>query len=381
MNDDVEQNYVFVNNPAQLQHLANDLETEKIFAVDLEADSMYHFKEKVCLIQTATQKSSFLVDPLSVNDLTPLKPLFTRKDIKKVFHGADYDVRSLYRDFKIEIENLFDTEIACRFLGMKTTGLEAVLKKKYDLSLNKKYQRKDWSRRPLPAEMLKYAVRDVAYLIPLAIDLEKELKAKGRLLWVREECDNLTKARPALTETGPLFLRFKGAGRLAPRDLAVLEALLQFRKKKAEKKDKPVFKIIGSDSLMKMTRVKPVTFKQLEDLHTLNKKQIDMYGTDLVVKVRNALKVPKNKLPVFPRKKAPAVESQVPKRVKAFKKWRDDKAKKWGLDPTLICSRTLMTAIAVRNPRRIEDLKTVTGIRGWQIKAFGENFVAILKNL
>ena len=77
-----------------------------------------------------------------------------RGDIQKVFHGADYDVRSLYRDFKININNLFDTELACRFLGFKASGLDAVLTKRYNVHLNKKYQRKDWSKRPLPEEMV-----------------------------------------------------------------------------------------------------------------------------------------------------------------------------------------------------------------------------------
>jgi len=160
---------------------------EAAIAVDVEADSMYHFKEKVCLIQMATANVNVVIDPFVIKDLSALNPIFKRKDIQKIFHGADYDVRSLYRDFTISINNLFDTELASRFLGFPGTGLEAVLKKKFAITLDKKFQRKDWSKRPLPREMIAYAAEDARYLLPLARDLKAELKEKGRLSWVDEE--------------------------------------------------------------------------------------------------------------------------------------------------------------------------------------------------
>jgi len=144
----MEANYQFIEIGSELEKIARSFEKEKIIAVDLESDSMYHFKEKVCLIQMATKRNSILIDPLQIRNLSSLKPFFSNQNIKKIFHGADYDIRSLYRDFKIKVNNLFDTELACRFLGIKETGLEAVLKNFFRISLNKKYQKKDWSIRP-----------------------------------------------------------------------------------------------------------------------------------------------------------------------------------------------------------------------------------------
>jgi len=144
----MEANYQFIEIGSELEKIARSFEKEKIIAVDLESDSMYHFKEKVCLIQMATKRNSILIDPLQIRNLSSIKPLFSNQNIKKIFHGADYDIRSLYRDFKIKVNNLFDTELACRFLGIKETGLEAVLKNFFRISLNKKYQKKDWSIRP-----------------------------------------------------------------------------------------------------------------------------------------------------------------------------------------------------------------------------------------
>jgi len=105
-----------------LNQLARRLDNQPCMGVDLEADSMFHFKEKVCLIQIAAENVNVVIDPLAVNDLSALKPVFKRRSIQKVFHGADYDVRSLFRDFQITINNLFDTELACRFLGFEETG-------------------------------------------------------------------------------------------------------------------------------------------------------------------------------------------------------------------------------------------------------------------
>jgi len=112
----METSYQVIDTISGLENASRTFEKEKAIAVDLEADSMYHFKDKVCLVQMATEKLTIVVDPLQVKDLSILKPLFANPDIKKIFHGADYDVRSLYRDFKIEINNLFDTELACRFM-------------------------------------------------------------------------------------------------------------------------------------------------------------------------------------------------------------------------------------------------------------------------
>ncbi|MCK5508708.1 MAG: ribonuclease D, partial [Desulfobacterales bacterium] len=153
-------NYNLINTKTDLEKYTRAFKKEKTIAVDVEADSMYHFKEKVCLIQIATEKKQVVIDPLQIQDLSPLKSLFSQRDIKKIFHGADFDVRSLYRDFNIEIKNLFDTQIACMFLGIRETGLDAVLKKRFEISLNKKYRKKDWSQRPLPEEMIEYAVND-----------------------------------------------------------------------------------------------------------------------------------------------------------------------------------------------------------------------------
>ena len=113
--------------------------------------------------------------PLSMDSLSPLSNIFSDSNILKVFHGADYDIRSLYRDFGFEVNSLFDTHIAAKFIGEKEIGLANLLHKKFKIAIEKKYQKMDWSKRPLPEAMLNYAVLDTCYLLSLKSDFEKEL--------------------------------------------------------------------------------------------------------------------------------------------------------------------------------------------------------------
>jgi ribonuclease D len=319
-----------------------------------------------------------VIDPLVIKDLSALKPIFKRRDIQKIFHGADYDVRSLYRDFKFNINNLFDTELASRFLGFPESGLEAVLKKKFAISLDKKFQRKDWSRRPLPREMIAYAAEDARYLLPLAQDLTKELTDKGRFSWVHEECEILSKVRPNTNGADPLFVNFKGAGKLDPRNLAILEALLQCRREIASKKDRPLFRIIGSRPLLELAETKPANIKQLEKTKALSPKQIGMYGRLILAAIDDAMKIPKKDLPAYPRRKAPRVPASAAERVKSLRKWRDSQAENLALDPSLILTRSLISTLAVQKPRTVSDLSRIKEIKKWQIREFGKDILKVL---
>jgi ribonuclease D len=350
-----------------------------MIGVDMEADSLYHFKEKVCLIQIATEDSNIVIDPLKIKDLSALKPVFGNGAVQKVFHGADYDIRSLYRDFKIIVNNLFDTQLACRFLGMGETSLEAVLQSCFNVRLNKKYQRKDWSQRPLPEEMVAYAAADARYLIPLADDLTSKLVQNRRLGWVAEECEYLSKVRPVSNDSQPLFISFKGAGKLDPRSLAALEALLQFRKNTALKKDRPLFKVIQNKALLTIAVASPRSIKQLEQTQALSANQIKMYGRNIIQTVREAMKIPAEKLPVYPRARAPAVKPAVGQRVKALRDWRDHQAVRLNIDPALLSTNALIRTIAVKNPANLKALSRITELKNWHQEEFGADILKILK--
>lgn len=370
--------YEYIDTPLALDAVARQLETATRIAVDLEADSLYHFYEKVCLIQIATESLNLVIDPLALADLSPLKPLFENNGIQKIFHGADYDVRSLNRDFGFVINNLFDTELASRFLGVSGTGLEAVVQQYFNIHLDKKYQKKDWSKRPLPESMIDYAARDVLYLLPMAAQMTQKLDRKNRLDWVQEECMYLSKVRMAQDNHQPLYLKFKGAGRLAPRALAVLENVLQFRKKAARKKDRPLFKIFSNRAALSIAVEQPKTLSALKATGTLGKTQLGMYGDKLLGCVKDAFAMGAEALPVYPRKRAPRLPADVPPRVKALQKWRQDRAEMLQMDAGLICNKALITQLAIQNPGDRDTLSQVEDMKSWQQKAFGDEIIAAL---
>ncbi len=371
--------YELVSSPKDLHSLAAALEGEPVLAVDLEADSMFHFQEKVCLVQLAVPRRNAILDTIAVRDLTPLKPIFRNPDIRKVFHGADYDVRSLYRDFEVRISGLFDTQLACRFLGYKETGLEAVLKQMFGVSVDKKYQRRDWSQRPLPMEMLDYAAGDVRYLVPLSQRLEAELAEKGRLAWVQEECRLLSKVRPAAAEEKPLFLSCKGAGRLDPRGLAVLERLLRLRRRLASQKDRPPFKVFNSQSLLTLAESRPDSMAALEKNAALSRHQIERHGREVLAAIQKAMDLPVAELPRYPRQKPKSISAAVSDRIQRLRRWRDAQARRLKIEPSLICSKTAMNSIAERKPLKTEDLAEVDGLRQWQRKAFAKDMLSALQ--
>lgn len=371
--------YRIIDTEAALASFAERLTRVERIAVDLEADSMYHFREKVCLVQMGTESEKVVIDPLKVPDLSALRPVFADPGVQKVLHGADYDIRSLHRDFCIEVEHLFDTQIACRFLGRSETGLEPVLNHFFGVALDKRFQKKDWSKRPLPPEMIDYAAMDVTHLIPLAEQLEKDLRERGRLKWVWEECRLLKAVRYPDHDGEPLFLRFKGAGRLRPRSLAIVEGLLRHRMTEAERKDRPPFKIFSNTAILEIAKSRPLSIKRLSMLGVLSEKQIRMYGEALIHVVRQGLDIPEADLPVYPRKRAPAVSPKVPERVRRLRLWRDEQAECLSLDPAIVLNKSLISAIAARNPKAEAELAEVEDIRRWQVEAFGEAIIGVLE--
>ena len=378
MDKGIKIDYNLIKTASDLEQIANIFSNEQIIGVDVEADSLHHFKEKVCLIQISSSKQSVVIDPLPLKDISPLKSVFANSAIKKVFHGADYDIRSLNRDFGIEINNLFDTQLACMFLGIRSTSLDAVLQANFDVALDKKYQKKDWSVRPLSPEMMDYAALDSAYLPALSSKVEKKLEETGRLSWVFEECEYLSKVRFEANNGDPLYLKFKGAGRLNSESLVVLEALLKIRKNIAQKKDRPLFKIFSNQSIMKITLEKPSTLYQLKESNFLSKKQVQMYGKTIINAVTSALEIPVADRPGYPKKKAPFQDPSVPRQIKALKKWRDNLAEKLGIDPGVLISNAVIHAIIIEKPATMNDLEKIRSLRNWRKKEFGEEILSVL---
>jgi ribonuclease D len=373
--------YQFVTTDKDLAQVCRKLEPCEIIGVDLEADSMHCFLEKICLIQIAGPNQAWLVDPFLINDFSPFSQILENPEIIKVFHGSDFDVRSLDREFSVEIENLFDTEIACRFLNIKARGLGALLKSYFDIDVDKKYQKVDWSRRPLKDEMIAYSVGDVATLVELHDLLKHRLEKIGRLAWAEEEFDLQARVKYESNHLRPLFKKFKGAGKLDNRSLAVLEHLLEVRLCQAEKKDLPPFKIMSNQSIMTMVQRRPASVEAILKYRALSPKQAGMYGQLCVKAIETALALPHRELPSYPRTRMPRKTSQVLGRIDALKKMREAASRALAMEPGFLINNNMIAAVAADKPSSQDDLLQIPGMRNWQVEALGDRIMDTLSRV
>jgi len=361
----------------QVNDFAAELEKYPVIAVDLEADSMHSYQEKVCLLQFSTPDTTVLIDPLVGADLDSLRPVLANQKIRKIFHAADYDIRSLARDFDISINGLFDTMISCQFLGEERFGLADVLRKYFGVELDKQYQRADWSKRPLSPEMIRYAAADTQYLEELTEILEKKLIEKGRLEWVQEEFLLMETVRFA-DHPESLFLRFKGAGTLNPRQLAVLEHLLQWRDKEAQRRDCPLYKVFGNKELLEIARQIPTALNQMNRLAGVSPRLIDRYGKKLLPAVLAAVELSEAELPIYPRGERRAKDPQIEKRIIRLKEWRKKVAKELELDSGVLINNALLEELARKHPRTKAEFSTIDLLKNWQGKVLGEGILQTL---
>ena len=358
----------------RLSEVAAILCRQTEFAVDLEMDSLHHYQEKVCLIQVSTRTESWLIDPLALKDLSPLAAPLGDPRIRIVMHGADYDIRSLHRDFGIVVQNLFDTMLASRFLGITEFGLAALLKARFGIELNKKYQKADWSKRPLSPEMSAYAAADTSDLLPLYDQLNAELIEKGRLRWLEEECRLVCQARVTEKE-GPLFISCKGAGKVKGRTLAVLEELLQLRNHQARELDRPPFKVMSAETLLEAAEKKPRTLMDLSGITGMTPGQIHRFGDRILTAVSTALALPEEDLPRFPRLRREEPTDGSKERLKRLKSWREQHSSTQGLEPGVVAPNWLLEAVADAHPASAEELDGIAGMREWQKGLYGQELL------
>lgn len=367
-----------IDSPAGLAALARRIGGEPVIAFDLEADSLHHYREKVCLLQVAASRDVFLVDTLAVTSLAPLADVLGNPAIRKVFHGADYDIRSLYRDFSLEVRNLFDTMFACQFLGEKEVGLAAVLKKRFGAELDKRYQKADWSRRPLDEGMIEYAAADTCYLVELYGLLSRELAAVGRLSWVEEESELLSLVRAADREGDPFYSRFKGARRMTPRTLAVLEGLLRFRDVKARACDRPPFKVLSNETVRLLAEKKPLTAQDLVGITGLTPRLVERYGAEILKIVQEGCDLPVGLLPVIRRSVRPERDQAGEERLKRLKRWRESKAHALGIDAGILANNALLECLSKEVPGTMAALDAIPAMRRWQKNEFGAEALELL---
>src|SRR5438128_6660891 len=336
---------------AQLTELLKKFDAADRVAIDIEADSLHSYREKLCLIQISVPAAvnaggynDFIVDPLAGLDLEPLRRALEPREI--VLHGADYDLRMLRRGLNFIAHKMFDTMIAARLLGVREFSLAALVKRYFDVELPKGSQKANWAKRPLPARMAEYAINDVRYLLSLAEKLEAELDRHQRRDWLRQSCQRaIEQAAVARVRKQDEFWRIRGSGLLQGQAAAVLRGLWQWREKEAEMVDRPPFHILQNEKLVDAA----VGFASgsVPDYKHFSSRRRHAFRQA----ARIALAAPESDWPVLPRRFGIRPSVETVRCTEELRRRRDKSAEEIGLEPSFIASRHTLEAIATDQAR------------------------------
>ena len=346
-----------------------DLASQPRVAVDTESNSLHAYQEQVCLIQFSSPEKDYLVDPLILADLSPLAPLFADPHIEKIFHAAEYDIVCLSRDFGFKFANLFDTMQAARILGCEKVGLDALLAARFDVKVNKRFQKADWGARPLTPDQIDYARLDTHFLIPLRDLLMEDLVKAGRWTVACEDFHRACWTNGNHAEPSEHWERFAGRRDLNLRQLTILRELCAVRDEIAARLDRPTFKVVGDDTLIALARKVPTTKDELDEIG-LSSKQVGRWGGEILSAVARGVASP-----LVKRRPAKRQDDAVLNRLELLKTWRKKVGAQMGVESDIILPRPYLMLLAEHGGR---DLKKILESSPWRLEQFGAQIKEVL---
>ncbi len=331
----------------------------QVCALDTEADSLHRYRESLCLIQFAIGDTCVLIDPLAIEDLSPLGRYLAGAEVW--MHGADYDMTMLKRQFGSLPPAVFDTQIGARLLGARRFGLADLVKDFFDIELSKSSQKADWGKRPLTAKMVAYALNDVRFLLPMGGQIVARLRERGRYGWFVESCE-AARLRVLGRDDEPKDeqWRIRGCSRFEPKALACLRALWEWRDAEARKWDRPSFMVVGNPHLLEwavqLAQGQPVTLPK-------------HFRPDRVKRfheMREALRaLPEDQWPARVKGVRRKRDKDFDARVEKIIKRRDQVAAELDIEGSLIVSRSVAETLA---DGRMEPAEALLG---WQRELLG----------
>ncbi|HEU4474557.1 MAG TPA: ribonuclease D [Gemmatimonadales bacterium] len=361
-----------IETEAALAELAGRLRGEPLLAVDTEAASFHRYLDRVYLLQISSRDETVVVDPLATGGLAPIGELLAEPGLEIVFHDADYDLRLLNREYGFTAQNLFDTRIAAQLLNEPGIGLAALLEKYVGIKLDKRFQRADWSARPLSGDMLAYAAADTHYLLQLRDILRDHLAERGRLGWAQEEFALLEDIRGGASDNAePGWIRLKGAKALKGRELAILREIWEWREEAARRADRATFRILNNEPMLAMAKNPPADIAALKAIPGISSDQAERRGRDLLAAVKRGLELPDSELPRPTRTPRRAPDLAYEARLERLKTARNLLARQYDLPPGVVCPNGTLEAIARVDPKTPQELAGVAELRRWQLREFG----------
>ena len=369
-----------VQDQSELESLFQRFTGEPLLAVDTEAASFHRFHDRIYLLQLSSRRETAVVDPLAVSSLQPLANALADPNVEIVFHDADYDLRLFGSEYGFRATNLFDTRIAAQLLNEPGVGLAALLEKYLGVRLDKRFQRADWSARPLSPEMLEYAAADTQHLPALRDILRERLRERGRLAWAEEEFALATQVRRSPLDTEePAYLRLRGARALRGRSLAILRELYEWRDQLARRTDKAAFRILNNEPMLFMAKSPPQDMAELKAVRGIGGEQAERRGRELLEAVQRGLAVPEAELPRIERPLRRPPDAAYELRLERLKAARNTMAMDYDIAPGVLCPNGTLEAVARANPSTLDQLAQIPELRRWQLAAFGSALLAGLR--
>jgi len=233
-------------------------------AVDAERASGFRYGHRAFLVQLRRRGAgTILIDPVACPDLSGLDAALA--DAEVVLHAASQDLPCL-AELGFRPRRLFDTELAGRLLGFPRVGLGALVESVLGWTLEKGHAAADWSARPLPAELLRYAALDVELLVELQDALAVMLAAQGKTEWARQEFAAVLAAKPPGPRPDP-WRRTSGIHRVhTRRGLAIVRELWEERDKIARRRDLSPGRVLPDTAIVEAARTLPGSQADLTDL-------------------------------------------------------------------------------------------------------------------
>lgn len=364
---------IWVNTKESLERMVDDIAAEPRVAVDTESNSLHAFREQVCLIQFSSSKKDYLVDPLVLEDLDVLAPVFSNPAIEKIFHAAEYDMICLRRDFGFKFSNLFDTMQAARALGYPAVGLDKLLGDKFGVKMDKRHQKADWAARPLTKDQIHYARLDTHYLFVLRDALEHELRETGRLEFALEDFQRACHTEEVKSRAnGDSWERFAGRKDVSLRELTVIAQLCKWRDHEAERLDRPAYKVVMDDVLISLAKNPP---EKKVDLSAagLSEKQIRLWGDMILSAIQHGAEAP-----LVERRQAERKSDAVLRRLEKLKAWRKNVGTQMKVESDIILPKPYLSMLSENPPKNLDELRGLMKDSPTRVEKFGPQILKAL---